>query len=174
MSHDLEQIKSIKAGDFKAFEKVVVAYEKPLLRFARKWLDAVPAEDVVQESFYRLYISRAKIKPELGVKNYLYSICKNEVMMWYRKNKRTLPLFESLEGSEDLYQDLERKIVARVVRAAVSGLGETKRKLVNLHFFEGLGYSEISDRLKMPVSTIKTNIRRAKIELFKKLKRYER
>ncbi len=174
MKDDLEQIKRLKADDFKAFEEVVVLYEKQLVRFAKRWLEETAAEDVVQESFYKLYVNRKRIKPELGVKNYLYSICRNEAMQWFRKNKQTLPLFENAEEGGDLYLELERKMTFDRVRQAVASLNETKKGLVNMHFFEGLGYSEISEKMKMPISTIKTNIRRAKIELFKKLKKYER
>ena len=76
-------------NDASAFENIFSLYNEAIYRFVYKYLkNREAALDVVQDSFTRLLANRQKIKPDKGIKDFLYKIALNLCYDELRKSKR--------------------------------------------------------------------------------------
>lgn len=158
------------------FAELVNRYEKKLFRYVRR-LGALAnegVEDILQDSFLKIYMNLNGFDPELPFSSWAYRITHNEAISYMRKSKgaQTVPLQSDDDDSADLIKILESEIdVAKDasrndsierVRIAIRLLPEKYREVLILRYMEDLNYSEISDILKMPMGTVATLVNRAK------------
>lgn len=160
---DQEAIKKIKGGEIDNFSYIVKKYTKPIYSFVySKLFNKDEVEDLVQKTFLQLYIAIDRFDEKKPVLPYLYQIAKNELKMYYRSFKKTQPLNEEI-----LYQD---KGVERQEDDDINQLVEklpNEQKMALKYLYEGYSYQEIANKLKKPVNTIKTIVRRARLKLIK-------
>lgn len=161
-----ELVIKLKTGDLNSFEELLSKYERQIFNYSyRLTLKKADAEDLVQETFLRLYDKRKTLDPEQGVKNWLYTVATNAAYDIFRKRKRSneLPIgddgeIETIEPSSP-YHNIER---AKDVESALERLKPQYRSALVLFYKEGFTYEEISVFLKVPLNTVKTYIRRGK------------
>jgi RNA polymerase sigma-70 factor, ECF subfamily len=172
----LELLNRAKRGDIKAFEAVLSLYEKPifnyLLRFTSNRRDA---EDLAQETFIKVLENAGKIEPSGNFNAWVYRIATTTAYDWLRKRMRRKEISlpddvinesESDETSadEEAYYVMEGCNV-KDLRLAIENLHPEYRSVILLYYMQDLSYEEISDILQLPLNTVKTHIRRAKIAL---------
>lgn len=170
---DIELVKRVQAGEIPAYEELVNRYEAKLLRFLRRYTkEESIAEEVVQDALFKIYKNINRIDERKGFAGYLYAVTRNEMMTRFRKEKLVLPLFDDTVGvsGEDLYEEIDKKDKQNMVRKAMGELKEKQRRIIELYFFEELSYKRIGELLGVPLNTIKTNLRRAKSALLKRIK----
>lgn len=170
---DEELVAMIKKGEIFPYEELVGRYEGKLLRFVKRWLfDINDVEEVVQDSLFKMYLGINKIDETRKFSSYLYAIAKNESISKLRRKKDTLPLLEQVVGSEGetLYNNLIKSEKTDLVHRAIDGLNSIQKRVIKMYFFEELSYKKIQERLGLPINTVKTLLRRSKINLAKKLK----
>lgn len=130
-----------------------------LFRYALKLTnDAVTAQDLVQESFMKLWKNRDKIDTN-HAKPFLYRVLYNKMVDDYRKNKRVdLGADTMLEGN---YSDsqLETK---DLIDQAFKHLKEEQKSIILLRDWEGYSYEEIAEILGLSLSAMKVNLFRAR------------
>ncbi len=104
---------------------------------------------------------------------WLHQVASNEAKMLIRGEKRHSDRAESgdaVEYAEEFVARVSSMVVDRqVVRDVIQELSEDHRKALVLREDEGLTYDEIADRLGVPLSTAKTWVRRARLELAERL-----
>ena len=131
--------------------KIMLRYEKPLIRHARAvLLDSEAAKDVVQEAFIRFLTEKPR-PDNLG--GWLYRVSRNLALDNVRKEKRHMRLNEGLderhaaspETTATLRVDLDR---------AYTKLSPEQREVVFLKVQEGLSYKEIADTIGKPSGTV--------------------
>lgn len=162
-SADKDVIIKIQNGEIEYFSFIVKKYSKPILSFVQKKLfDKNEAEDIVQNSFLNFYKAIGRFDPERPVLPYLYQIVRNEMKMYFRSRKETVALDEkiAIEEKEEKWSGLD---IAGFLRS----LPENQKKVLEW-LSEGYSYKEIARRLKKPINTIRTMIRRARLKLIKK------
>lgn len=136
-----------------------------ILRVVR---DAATAEDLVQETFLRVW-NRAQAfdagKGSLGA--WLLAVARNRAIDYLRSaggRERNALEFSETEHPA-LYRDMERDLLlsdkARRVKAALAKLSERQREVIELAYFEGLSQSEMAERMGQPLGTVKTWVRAA-------------
>jgi RNA polymerase sigma-70 factor (ECF subfamily) len=120
------------------------------------------ADDLLQESFYRLLRSGFDTDDEQHRKNYLYRIATNLVRDHYRSHRETVelePETRSAEGAPD----------AVVLRTELSGamreLSERDRMMLWLAYVEGASHREIGDCLELKPASIRSMLHRARQRL---------
>ncbi|MDQ3133354.1 MAG: sigma-70 family RNA polymerase sigma factor, partial [Acidobacteriota bacterium] len=72
---------------------------------------------------------------------------------------------ESHGDVSDASDDVLRSEQAEIVRRALDGIPEEQRRALVLAYYEGLTQSEIAERLKQPLGTVKTRMRSGMIKL---------
>lgn len=148
------------AGDGAAFDRVVEAYQAPLLRFARGVLgDAAAAQDVVQETFIRLLRSAGSLQEHGKLQSWLYRTCRNLAIDQMRKEKsmgRTEHQASAEGGAEFPAPDgeVERKAMFEHVAVRMQKLTPKERECIVLKVLEGKSYREIADITGISVSNV--------------------
>lgn len=157
-----------------AFEVLVNRYEAAFLRKAKSILwNGEDAEEVVQDTFTRIYVYADRYVPQVGASfsSWGYTILTRLAYTRYSKlskhRGRTQELepeaFERLPDHSDFRDTLS---VTNEVLVALARLPEQAQRVLRLQFLEGKTQEEIADIEGSSVSAIKTRVHRAK-KLFK-------
>ncbi len=165
---DEEIVRDIQEGDIYAFETLVRKYQRKLFGFVHSFVaDRDLCEDVVQESFLNFYTRIRNVDTGRKVSSYLFAVARNEALSALRGKKRHIPLEEANEvpDATDIEADLIRRERSTQVRHAVSKLDTKYRQVLSLYYYDDMSYQEISKRLRLPVNTIRTHLKRAKTAL---------
>lgn len=171
------ELAAASIGDGGAFATLVRRYEARLDRYLRRIgvHVAEDRQDVLQTAFMNAYRNLNGFDPGQTFSSWVYRIARNAAIDAFRARKAR-PATVSGEEAElalaVLKDDGATPEVsaaisadsARVVRALAS-LPERDREVLELRFFEELGYDEIADVLKVPPGTVATWISRAKAKL---------
>ena len=143
-------------------------------RYLRNKADA---EDAVQEVFVKIWRNLRKFNQQKSFKTWICEIAKNTCLDMIKK-KKAIPFsaFESNEGGNYLTETLataglspvelaERSMLKRVFKPAIKNLPLGYQKVLNMYYWKGLNFREISETLNQPLNTIKSRHRRAVISL---------
>ena len=126
------------------------------------------AEDLVQETFFRVWNRASALDPERGAAApWLLAVARNRAIDYVRvhahRNKSTIKVDdrENPEFFVDFPADSPNFDLARQVKRAFEQLSPHQRETIELAYFEGLTQSEIAERMGQPLGTVKTWMRRA-------------
>lgn len=169
-----EEILALSKHTPDAFAVLVERYEDAFLRKAKSILwSPEDAEEVVQDTFTRIYVYADKYRPQEGASfsSWGYTILTRLAYTRYskvRKGKaRVLDMepeaFERLPDNSDFRDTL---VVTNEVLVALSKIPEQFARVLRLQFLEGLTQEEIAKRENASIPAIKTRVHRAK-KLFK-------
>ncbi|MBX9709624.1 MAG: RNA polymerase sigma factor RpoE [Xanthobacteraceae bacterium] len=177
---DAPLIDRVKQGDVKAFEMLVVKYQRRIERLIGRMVrdvDLVP--DIAQETFIRAYRAIPQFRGESAFYTWLYRIAVNTAKKALGELKRDPLVTESARASLDDDDETSRaeneltdgetpesllasKEVAMTVNAAIDALSEDLRQAITLREIEGLSYEEIAELMNCPIGTVRSRIFRAR------------
>jgi len=175
------------AGDQKAFELLVIKYQRRIQRLIGRMVrDVDLVEDIAQETFIRAYRALAQFRGEAQFYTWLYRIAVNtakKALMDLKRNPtisensfksddddETSPLENELTSSETPDAVLASKEIAQIINAALEALPEELRQAITLREIEGLSYEEISEAMNCPIGTVRSRIFRAREAISQKVK----
>ena len=118
------------------------------------------SEDVLQNTFLKLYISDVEFESEKHVKNWIYKIAINEAINVSKSKWRK---FQSLEDNYAREYQSEPELYECIMK-----LSKKYRIVIILYYYEGYGIKEIAELLNRKESTVQTQIHRTR----KKLKNF--
>jgi RNA polymerase sigma-70 factor (ECF subfamily) len=127
------------------------------------------AEDLVQETFLRVWNRVHGFDAERGAFGpWILAIARNRAIDYLRSvDGRTIQTPFELEKMEEpaQYADFERDIMnmdrARILRQAFEKLTPNQRIVIELAYYEGLSQTEMAERMRQPLGTVKTWVRTA-------------
>lgn len=152
----------LKQGNLKALSEIIDRYQKPLIRYTLR-LGCREAEDMVQETFIKMYQNIQSYIPEKKFSSWLYRIAHNTTVSKFRSLESTLPFadyLDSLIGYEDK-EVTNFDFKSAQVSSCLDRLSPRLRSVVILYYLEEKSYSEISDILRLPIGTIGARLSRA-------------
>ena len=175
------------AGDQKAFELLVIKYQKRIQRLIGRMVrDVDLVEDIAQETFIRAYRALAQFRGEAQFYTWLYRIAVNtakKALMDLKRNPtvsenyfktddddETSPLENELISTETPDAVLASKEIAQIINTALDELPEELRQAITLREIEGLSYAEISEAMNCPIGTVRSRIFRAREAISQKVK----
>jgi RNA polymerase sigma-70 factor (ECF subfamily) len=152
-------------GDVAAYRELVKRYAAKLSRFAERLLrDGTEAEDVVQETFLRLWQRAGEYQPKARVTTWLHRITHNLAVDRLRARGRTLPLPEEDEMPVSARQptllDEKRRVVA--LEAALAALPERQATAIVLVHLHGLSGAEAAEVLGVGVEAVESLLARGR------------
>lgn len=158
-------------GDGHAMNECIDQYGNLVWSIVRRcFFDPVSAEDVVQEIFTEIWTKASTYKPEIaGESTWIALIARRRTIDAYRKLSRR-PVMEELPDPEILGAEssdtapvpsLSREEAKRLLQR----LPDTTRTMIEMALHDGFTHQEIADKLKQPLGTVKTRIRRGLLEL---------
>ena len=178
----------VKRGDVKAFEMLVVKYQRRIERLIGRMVrDTDLVQDIAQESFIRAYRALPQFRGDSAFYTWLYRIAVNTAKKALSDMKRDPLLFESArvvsdDGGETSRAEneltdgetpealLATKEIGAAVNAAIEALSEDLRQAVVLREIEGLSYEEIAEAMNCPIGTVRSRIFRAREAIAARLK----
>jgi RNA polymerase sigma-70 factor (ECF subfamily) len=172
-SNDSELMNRLAKGDMSALGDIVRKYQDKVLSLSYRVLgDWNRAEDVVQETFLRIYRAAKHYEHKARFTTWLYRIvinlCFDEQRKWARA---VVPLEDANPAvlAESDYNTAERKEVVESVKTAINELPERQRLAVILHRYDGLSHAEIADATGWTKSAVESLLVRAYANLREKL-----
>lgn len=170
-------IAALKCGEEWAFAEVYNEYFDVIYQYCLHFSKSkVDAEDIAQDAFMRLWISREHIQNAETVKPLLFSTARNLLISRFRKNLAT-PIFEDyLDYINDLpAQDNNpiefREFIDNFVRH-VDELPEGLRRIVKLSKIEQKSNKEIAEKLGINEQSVKNSVSQGMKILRTKIGRY--
>lgn len=156
-------------GDPEEFRLLVERYQRPLFAFIFARLEnASEAEEIAQESFVRAFMSLKKLRQPESFYAWLLGIAARVLKEYFRDAKR-----QDLEqtAAESLQTDQERPADEDYpLEAAIGALPEAYRRVILLHYYDGLSCQEIAARLAVPLGSVTKYLSRAYSMLRQELK----
>lgn len=152
----------IKQGDERAFRRAYDAYHNELYDAAFKFLRTKEqAEDAVHDVFVKLWDNRKTLRTSGSLKGFLFTAVKNHVLNIIDSNKRELQRnikFNYEEQRKILVDDIEIELAdyMPIVNEAIALLPESRRRVFNLRYKEGLTSNEVAEYLDISVHTVKS------------------
>ena len=185
---DAALIERVKLGDVKAFEMLVVKYQRRIERLIGRMVrdvDLVP--DIAQETFIRAYRAIPQFRGESAFYTWLYRIAVNPAKKSLMELKRDPLITETARLSRDDDDETSRvenelsdgetpdavlasKQIAAAVNLAIDGLSEELRQAITLREIEGLSYEEIAEMMDCPIGTVRSRIFRAREAIAQRLR----
>jgi RNA polymerase sigma-70 factor (ECF subfamily) len=112
------------------------------------------AEELVQETFVRLWRSAARFDPERGSPPaFIFAIARRlAIDLWRRPSSRPMTVDEAPPGEDQM----ERVLVGLDIRDALDSLSAAHRQVLELSYLQQLKQAEIAERLGIPLGTVKT------------------
>ena len=155
---ETELLFAVAAGDRGApLKELYHRYEGRLYGLGLRLLgDAGLAEELVQETFLRLWRSADRYDGERGAPStFIFTIARRlAVDLWRRPSSR--PFAESPADEPVSGDAVERVITQLTVRDALDSLSESHREVLALSYGQDLKQADIAERLGIPLGTVKT------------------
>ena len=186
---DAVLVERVQRGDQKAFEMLVVKYQRRIERLiARMVRDVDLVEDIAQETFIRAYRALPGFRGESAFYTWLYRIAVNTAKRAMIGLQRDPLLTEAAMGGSGDDDDehpraqddatdgetpesiMASRQVAETVNAAIEALSEDLRQAITLREIEGLSYEEISELMGCPIGTVRSRIFRARESIASRLR----
>ena len=170
----------VKQGDVRAFEMLVVKYQRRIERLIGRMVrDVDLVQDIAQETFIRAYRALPQFRGESAFYTWLYRIAVNSAKKALSDLKRDRLVLESSRGSSEEGDETSRleneltdgetpegllasKEIAVAVNTAIDALSQDLRQAITLREIEGLSYEEISEVMNCPIGTVRSRIFRAR------------
>jgi RNA polymerase sigma-70 factor, ECF subfamily len=172
-------IEKAQSGDIHAFEKIVVRHQSYAFAIAFRYIcDEFDAEEIVQESFIRIWSHLQDFDSRTKFTTWMYKIVVNLCYDKTKSNKRRTNLFTRLNNDSfsenymshiDPEQELSNKEMAALIQTLGNGLSEKQRMIFLLRDLQDLSTKEVSDITGFSESAIKTNLCYARQHIRKKL-----
>lgn len=181
---DKELLYSVIDGNLEAFDIIVKRYKNRLMNFVYRFVhDQDVAEDIVQETFLRVFRNRREYKAIANFSTWIFTIAGNLAKSELRRRKRWnfFSIDAAIDDESDRTFDLPDmgqkpdrvtavKMMEEYVQEAIDSLQKKYKEALILRDVEGMSYLEIADITKVPVGTVKSRVNRARLKLQRKLK----
>jgi RNA polymerase sigma-70 factor, ECF subfamily len=178
-SSDRQLVERAVAGDQRAFELLVIKYQRRIERLIGRMVrDVDLVEDIAQETFLRAWRALHQFRGDAQFYTWLYRIAVNTAKKALMDLKRNPTVRGNAADSAEEDETFQRgneliseetpesvfaaKEIAEAVNAAMEALPEDLRQAVALREIEGLSYEEIADLMGCPIGTVRSRIFRAR------------
>lgn len=159
-------IESLKKGDQKVFERLYSDYFEKLCFFLLNYTqDKEVIEDIVQDTFIKLWTKRKKLTVTSSLNSYLYKSVYNNFIDNYRKKKKRDALLESyyqlaLHKIIDTDEEYKEERIKKLEKCIAELPPKCKEVFVSIKF-SGMKYNEVATTLNISLKTVEGHVRKA-------------
>lgn len=141
-------------------KKVWELYAKDIKLFIlSKVKDEVTSDDLLQETFIKVHTKLNTLKDEAKLKPWLFSIARYTVLDYFRNNNLSYPVSEEPVEAEANHSEHTRE---DCLHGIIKALPKKYRDPLILADIQGLKQAQISERLHLPLSTVKSQVQRGR------------
>jgi RNA polymerase sigma-70 factor, ECF subfamily len=178
-------LKGLILGDEETYIFLFREYYVRLCCYSRRYVGRKDiAEEIVSDTFMRIWETRETIQINTSVKAYLFQAVCNNSLNYLRKIKKEEALDKYFQetssvniGFASLSEDIEEQSlimedISRKIEDAVNQLPEQQQKAFRLKRFEGKKTKEVAEIMSLSVKTIEMHLSKATVKLRQNLKDY--
>ena len=189
---DAQLIELYQQGDERAFREIVDRYKNSLYGFLRRFLNQQDlVEDVFQDTFLQLFISKASFDKSRPLRPWLFTIAANKAKDALRKIQRhstvslgaiadsgdatvddVVNILKSYEMTPD--QEVSDDETKALVRKIIADMPENLKSILILAYFEQFSYKQMAEILSIPIGTVKSRLHTAVVHFMGKWKAINR
>jgi len=164
-------ISGLRNGVIKSYAEIYNDFFGVLYHLCLQYLhDDKASEEIVQDTFLKLWEIRETINEQINIRNFLYTITKNNCLNYLRNQKISTKHqerikymeiqfnYEALDKSGDFFQTEELR---NKIEEAIDGLPEELIETFRLSRFEELSYKEIAEKQNISIKTVEARISKA-------------
>ncbi len=164
---DGELILKMRQGDMSALAEIFERYKERIYRTALAITrDPAAAEDILQESFVRLFSHADRLRTDTPVGPWLYRVAVNLSADWLSHRRRWFEVLQHLIERWTAPIRVERAVEERElqekVHRAIRSLPVAQQVVIVLHYLEGMSLKEIAEILEIPEGTVKSRLYHAR------------
>jgi RNA polymerase sigma-70 factor (ECF subfamily) len=175
-------IAQFQKGNVQAFDVLVRRYKDQLLNYVFRFVgNRVDAEDIVQETFLRVYKNKHYYKEIAKFSTWVYTIAGNLAKTELRRRKRrkifSVSNFVNDERDFDIpdtahnpEKEVDSSMKDDVIQRTIEKLPPKFKEVILLRDVQGFAYEEISQILNIPLGTVKSRVNRGRLKLQEDLK----
>ena len=183
---DLGLVKRAKAGDYQAFDLLVLKYQSRLISTAFKFVkDLQIAEDLVQDSFIKSFKSIDSFREDSTFYTWIYRITVNTSKNYLVSKKRKGEILQTDISKEENFiiepidKDTPENLfhasqLRNIIIESLNRLGEDTKTALTLREFDGLSYEQIAEVVNCPVGTVRSRIFRGREVIDEAIKEYRK
>lgn len=157
-------IESFKDKNETAFSYIYDHYSSALFGVIIRMVeDTEKANDILQESFIKIWNNADKFDPEVArLYTWMHRICRNTTLNYMNKKSERLKVV-SLHSQQEVFTKTIQNFNPDVLdlKVKVEGLEEKHQEILEYLYFKGFTQQEASDSLKIPLGTVKSRTRTA-------------
>jgi RNA polymerase sigma-70 factor (ECF subfamily) len=161
-------MQQIQNGDHQAFATLVERYLKALYGFAQRMLgNSTEADDIVQETFLRVWHKASQWQPQAKVSTWLHHITHNLCIDAHRRKKGEvvdITQVELIDPQQPAHHQ-QQQDVALQVQSALQKLPESQRSAIILCYYQEMSNREAAQVLGMTVSALESLMARGRRKL---------
>lgn len=174
-ANDTDLIRAFRLPESRerAFRSILDKYQKKIYWHVRRILiDHDDADDVVQNTFIKVWENLEKFREDSKLYTWLFRVATNEALLFLNKKKSNLKVSidDSLELAETLVAGsyFNGDTAALKLQTAILSLPEKQRLVFNLKYYEAMKYEEMEEVLGTSVGALKASYHHAvkKIESY--------
>jgi RNA polymerase sigma-70 factor (ECF subfamily) len=173
-SSDKELMERFLRGEVEGFNLLVKNYKVRLFSLLYRLVgNREEAEDILQETFLRVYRQKESYDFNYSFSTWIYTIALNLCRNLYKRKKKVRFLgMDSLVNHPDPNSENHgnRNHLSSILEGAISSLPFKYRTVFLLRDVDQLSYEEVASTLSLPLGTVKSRVNRARGILQKKLK----
>jgi len=163
-------IEAFQEGDEFAFVGLYNRFKGPVYAFCYKMLlDRAKAQDVMQETFLRVYENRDRLMKTSAFKSWLFTIARNQCLNQIRQSHREVDLgqdiVERMPSSETPFTKMDKSEQVAFVTAFLHALKPEYREVLVLREYQNLSYEEIAAVTRNSISSVKSRLFKARRKL---------
>ncbi|MEM8559520.1 MAG: RNA polymerase sigma factor [Bacteroidota bacterium] len=168
---DRALIEAFQNGDEFAFVSLYNRYKGPVYGFCAKLLlDREAAQDVMQETFLRIYENRDRLLNTGAFKSWAFTIARNQCLNHLRTRGRTTPFPQHAPeppapDRDTPFRHLLKSEQIDLVNRFLGELSPEYREVIVLREYQNLSYEEIAAVTRNTVSSVKSRLFKARRKL---------
>lgn len=175
MVSDEELMARVVKGDTQSLGVLFERYQQPLFGFLYRLLnDRTVAEDLLQDTFFRIYDRRRTYRVGMKFSTWMFTIAKNLTTDYFKHSaRREMPVSQMTTDDDekevehfvepsDVVEDWQRAELVHAVRQAVHSLPEDQRTIIVLREYQGLSYRDIAAIVGCSEEAVRVRAHRAR------------
>lgn len=157
-------IRQLMAGDEPAFAAVYERFGEKIYRLAFRFLkDQAQSEEIVQETFIKLWLTRSQLDPQGNLWLYLFVIAKRLSINALRQHDQSADAFEQLAiRMAEIHNVTEEQVIAhdleQFTEKILQKLPKQQQQVFKMSRRDGLTHKEIAERLHISPNTVKNHM----------------
>lgn len=162
--NNIDTVKALKNGDRIAFKYLFKTYYNRLVAYIMTYShNKILSEDIVQQTFIKLWENRQKLDEEKSPKGYLYTIAYNIYIDTIKSSKKREKIMNLVWESalrdriEEDFEAQERRI--QKMKRVIEDLPPKCKKIIHMNKVQGIKYQEIADQMGISIKTVESQMR---------------